>query len=99
MAASMYYSAWVHAVMFDCDTKDSSLPGSSVRGCFQQEYWSELPLPSPGDLPDLGIKPNSPVSLALAGRFFTTDPPENFIHYLQQCWSTQNKLHTLIILN
>ena len=25
-----------------------------------QEYWSELPFPSPGDLPDPGIKPRSP---------------------------------------
>ena len=31
-----------------------------------------LPFPSPGDLPDPGIKPVSP---ALAGRFFTTEPP------------------------
>ena len=38
----------------------------------RQEYWSELPFPSPGDLPDSGIKP---VSLALAGGFFTTVPP------------------------
>ena len=36
-----------------------------------QEYWSGLPFPSPGDLPDLGIKPVSP---ALAGAFFTTQP-------------------------
>ena len=35
----------------------------------RQEYWSGLPFPSPGDLPDLGIKPASP---ALAGGFFTT---------------------------
>ena len=41
----------------------------------QQEYWSGLPFPPPGDLPDPGIKPRSPVSLALAGRFFTTVPP------------------------
>ena len=26
----------------------------------RQEYWSELPFPSPGDLPDLGIEPESP---------------------------------------
>ena len=26
----------------------------------RQEYWSGLPLPSPGDLPDPGIKPSSP---------------------------------------
>ena len=27
----------------------------------RQEYWSGLPFPSPGDLPDTGIKPRSPV--------------------------------------
>ena len=31
----------------------------------RQEYWSEWPFPSPGDLPDPGIEPASPVSLAL----------------------------------
>ena len=36
-----------------------------------QEYWSGLPFPSPGDLPHLGIEPMSP---ALAGSFFTTEP-------------------------
>ena len=41
----------------------------------RQEEWSKLLLPTPGDLPDLGIKPASPVSPALAGRFFTTVPP------------------------
>ena len=38
----------------------------------RQEYWSELPFPSPGDLPDPEIKPVTPVSPALVGRFFTT---------------------------
>ena len=37
----------------------------------RQEYWSGLPFPSPGDLPDPGIEPMSP---ALAGRFFTAEP-------------------------
>ena len=37
----------------------------------RQEYWSELPFPSPGDLPSSGIEPVSP---ALAGGFFTTEP-------------------------
>ena len=41
----------------------------------RQEYWSELPFPSPGDLPDPGIKPGSPVSPASAGGFFTTELP------------------------
>ena len=40
-----------------------------------QEHWSGLPFPSPGDLPDLGIEPESLVSPALAGGFFTTEPP------------------------
>ena len=38
-----------------------------------QEYWSGLPFPFPGDLPDPEIEPTSP---ALAGRFFTTEPLE-----------------------
>ena len=39
-------------------------------GFSRQEYWSRLPFPSPGDLPNPGIKPTF---LALAGRFFTTE--------------------------
>ena len=38
----------------------------------RQGYWSGLPFPSPGDLPDPGIEPSSLVSPALAGGFFTT---------------------------
>ena len=41
-------------------------------GYFRQEYWSGLPCPPPGDLPDPRIKPISPMPAALAGRFFTT---------------------------
>ena len=40
-----------------------------------QEYWSGLPFPSPGDLPDAGFEPLSLLSPALAGGFFTTEPP------------------------
>ena len=40
-----------------------------------QEHWSGLPFPSPGDLSDFGIKPESLVSPALAEGFFTTEPP------------------------
>ena len=42
-------------------------------GFSRQEYWSGLPFPSPGDLPDPGVEPKSPASLVLAGRFFTTE--------------------------
>ena len=42
--------------------------GLQSMGFSRQEYWSGLPFPPPGDLPDPGIKPTSP---ALAGTFFT----------------------------
>ena len=41
----------------------------------RQEYWIELPFPSPGDLPDPGIKPESG---GLAGGFFITKLPGKF---------------------
>ena len=41
-------------------------------GFFRQEYWSGLPFPSPGDLPDPGIEPRSPVLQADA---LTSEPP------------------------
>ena len=44
-----------------CDPMDCSLPDFSDIGFSRQEYWSGLPFPSPGDLPDPGIEPRSPV--------------------------------------
>ena len=41
-------------------------------GFLRQEYWNGLSCPSPGDLPDPGLKSTFP---ALAGGFFTTEPP------------------------
>jgi len=41
-------------------------------GFFRQEYWNGLPCPPPGDIPHPAIEPMSP---ALAGGFFTTEPP------------------------
>ena len=41
-------------------------------GFSRHAYWSGLPFPPPGDLPDPGTEPASP---ALAGGFFTTEPP------------------------
>ena len=55
---------------------DCSLPGSSVYGIFQAKIlaWiAILPFPTPGDLPDPGIEPESLAFPALAGRFFTTN--------------------------
>ena len=44
----------------------------------RQEQWSGLPFPAPGGLPDPGIAPWSPVSPAVAGGLFTTEPPGKY---------------------
>ena len=62
-----------HLVMYN-----SAIPG--VIACqaplsiefSRQEYWSGLPYPPPGHLPDPGIEPTSLTSSAVIGRFFTT---------------------------
>ena len=64
MAHSRYM--WVLSVTQSCLTLCGPMEFS------RQEYWSGLPFPSPGDLPDPGIKPASLTSLVLAGGFFTT---------------------------
>ena len=43
-------------------------------GILQARYWSGLPYPTPGDLPDPGVEPTSLVSPALAGGFFYAAP-------------------------
>ena len=45
----------------------------------RQEYWSGLPFPSPGDLPEPGIEPVPP---ALAGRFFTTEYEVKWLNHV-----------------
>ena len=45
---------------------------SLSMGFSRQEYWSGLPLPSPGDVPDPGIEPGSP---ALEADALTSEPP------------------------
>ena len=55
-----------------CDPMGCSLPGSSVHWIIQEEYWSGLPFPSPGDLPDPGIEPISP---ALQADSLLSEPP------------------------
>ena len=61
-----------------------------AMGASWQEYWSGLPFPSPGDLPNRGMEAGSP---ALAGRFFffflTTEPPQ---------WGLYNTSHLLSAL-
>ncbi|CAI9176201.1 unnamed protein product [Rangifer tarandus platyrhynchus] len=59
----------------------------------RQEYWSGLPLPSPGDLPDPGMEPTTPVSHSLAGEFFTTaSPGKPLMHTPNNLQITENVL-------
>ena len=58
-------------------------------GFSSQEYWSGLPCPLPGDLPDPGIKPTSLMSPALAGGFFTTGATWE----VQNCLQCLQKIH------
>ena len=67
----------MHAKLFHlcltlCDPMDNNLPGSSIHGILQQEYWNGLPFPSPEYLSNPGIEPESLMSPALAGGFFIT---------------------------
>ena len=48
-----------------CDHMDCNSPDSTVHGIFHAKYWSGLPFPSPGDLPDPVIKQESPRSPTL----------------------------------
>jgi len=51
-------------------------------GFSKQEFWSGLPFPTLGDLPNPGIKP---MSLALASGFFTAEPPEKPVTTHRHC--------------
>ena len=60
-------------------------------GFSRQEYWSGLPFPSPGDLPDPGIEPGSP---ALQADALPSEPPGNIV-IKPQIWLTQITLFLL----
>ena len=72
----------MHAQSLSC-VRLSVTPWTAARqsplsmGFPRQKYWSWLPCPPPGDLPDPGIKSTCPGSPALAGGFFTTEQPHN----------------------
>ena len=65
-----------HPVMSNSETPWTAAHQTPLSmGFSRQEYWSGLPLPTPGDLPNPGIKPMTLASPELAGGFFTTVPP------------------------
>ena len=64
-------SCFSHVLLFG--TPQAAVCQASLSMEFSmQEYWSGLPFPTPGDLPDPGIEPVSLTSPALASEFFTT---------------------------
>ena len=58
-----------------CYPTDCSCQAPLPMEFSRQEYWSGLPFPTPGNLPDPGIEPTSLASPALASGFFTCAPP------------------------
>ena len=69
---------------------DSATPWTTDRqaplsmGFVRQEYWSGLPFPPPGDLPNPGMEPVSLVSPSLAGGCITAAPTGNPCHGLKE---------------
>ena len=59
------YGCSVVSVVSLCDPMNCAHQAPLSMGFYRQEYWSGLPCPPPGDLPDPGIKPSSPASPAL----------------------------------
>ena len=71
-SAGVYMCVWyAQLCLVLCDRMDYSPKGSSM-GFSRQEYWSGLPFPLLGDLPNPGIELASLMSPAVVGRFFTT---------------------------
>ena len=68
-------------------------------GFSRQEYWSGLPFPPPGELPDPGIELASLMSPALAGGFFTTSTTWEALagEWIHVCiWLSHSAIHLKI---
>ena len=80
--------ARMHARMLSCSTmSDSAMPWTAAlraplsMGFFRQEYSCGLPFSPPGDLPNPGTEPTSPVYPVLEGRFFIPEPSGKLLKY------------------
>ena len=75
-------------VQLFCNPMDYSPPAKLPMGFHRQKYWSGLPFPSPGNLPDPGIEPKSP---ALQVDYLPTElpgkPREEALKEVQKCWN------------
>ena len=81
---SCFSRAWLFAILLTVAHQDSL-----YMRFYRQKYWSGLPCPPPGVLPDPGIKPTSFMSPELAGGFFTTSSTWGA---WKTVWSFLNKL-------
>ena len=95
-AACMHAQSLSHVRLFATPWTTGQPPLS--MGFPRKEYWSELPFPSPVDLPDSEIEPGSS---ALASGFFTTEPPRKptcALRCSKYFHSFHLPSHTLIII-
>ena len=68
-----------------------SLPDSSVHGFLRQAHWSGLPFPSPGDLPNPGIKPRDHIYISCIGSQIlyhraTREAPYIYVYICKLLW-------------
>ena len=78
---SLCYTSVAQSCPTLCDLWTVAHHAPLSLGFSRQEYWSALPFPPPGDLPDPGIEPMSPISPALASGYFTTVPNGKLVLY------------------
>ena len=95
-----YICACMHAKSLQscltlCNPVDCSLPGFSTRGILQTRILEWVAWPSPGDLPNLGIKSTSPGAPALPMDSFPTGPPGKPIPYYTKELLNSGQVQTL----
>ena len=79
-----FLSLWFSRVQLFSTPWAVALQAPVCMGFFrQEEYWSGLPFPPPGDLSHPGIKPLSPAAPALAGGFFTASRTDVYLCLIQ----------------
>ena len=95
MHAKSFQSCLIICNPMDCVAHQVPLS----MGFSRQEYWSGLPCPPPGNLPNPGIEPAFLTSPALTGRFFTTsatwENPQVDLQRLKQALTTDPISKTL----
>ena len=84
----IYVYGWAKLYLTLCALRTVSHQVSLSMGFSRQEYWSGWPCFLPGDLPNPGIEPVSPMSPILAGGFFTTCTT----------WAAQDIVHACILI-